>query len=131
MKRLQSRGRVVGGTRSDNLATTRTHYYCIMMYKWLKGEGHTKNKTFLASMHYLACVVDREKNLKFLTLPFTQETSFFSAFLHGLYSGSKNSSILYVTSQRECTLYVGISVDRMVHCVASSCFMLHSEGVNL
>ena len=48
------------------------------------------------------------KNVRFfLPLPFVQETSFFSAFLHGFNSKNKISSVvreLYVTSQQEPTL---------------------------
>ena len=36
----------------------------------------------------------QEKMLAFLMLPLAQETSFFSAFLHGFNSGSKNSSVV-------------------------------------
>ena len=48
----------------------------------------------------------------FLPLPFAQETSFFSAFLHGFNSDSKNSSVVGGAICNVTTrTYVGISVD--------------------
>ena len=71
------------------------------------------------------------KNVRiFLPLPFAQETSFFSAFLHGFNSGSKNYSIVGGVIRDVTTrTYVGISVDGMVKSLcASGCFKSHSEG---
>ena len=54
-----------------------------------------------------------EKNVRnFLPLPFAQETSFFSAFLHDFNSGSKNYSVVGGVIRDVTTrTYVGISVD--------------------
>ena len=56
------------------------------------------------------CACDRK-----VTLLFTQETSFFSVFVHVFNSGSKN--ILYCMELYMCDvmkMYIGISVDWMV-----------------
>ena len=45
-------------------------------------------------IHSLACVIDRKNVRIFVPLPFAQETSFFSAFLHGFNSESKNYSVV-------------------------------------
>ena len=54
-----------------------------------------------------------EKNVRnCLPLPFAQETSFFSAFLHGFSGGSKNYSVVSgVICDVTTAMYVGISVD--------------------
>ena len=68
--------------------------------------------------------------INFLPLPFAQEKSFFSAFLHGFNSGSKNSSVVCVAIRDVTTgtgTYVGISVDGTVKSLcASGCFKSHS-----
>ena len=68
----------------------------------------------------------------FLPLPFAQETSFFSAFLHGFNSGSKNSSVVGGVIRDVTTrTYFGISVDGTVKSLcASGCFKSHSEGIS-
>ena len=74
-----------------------------------------------------------EKNvINFLPLPFAQETSFFSAFLHGFNSGSKNSSVVGGAIRDVTTgMYVGISVDGTVKSLcALGCFKSHSEGIS-
>ena len=57
-----------------------------------------------------------EKNVrKVLPLPFAQEASFFSAFLHGFNNGSKNYSIVGGAINDVTTrTYFGISVDGTV-----------------
>ena len=74
----------------------------------------------------------RKKFRKFLLLPFTQETSFFSAFLHGFNKGNKNSSVVGGAIRDVATrTYVVITVDWTVKSLcASGCFKSHSEGIS-
>ena len=59
-----------------------------------------------------------EKNVRiFLPLPFTQETSFFSAFLHGFNNGSKHSSVVggaTVCAQKKLPCTVRFTLDRLM-----------------
>ena len=74
-----------------------------------------------------------EKKVRFfLPLPFTQETSFFTAFLHGFYNGSKNSSVVGGAIRDVTTrTYFGISIDGTVKSLcASGCFKSHSDGIS-
>ena len=65
-------------------------------YETLNGEGRAKsNVLFFLHKYTLWQMSLTEKDfINFLPLPFAQETSFFSAFLHGFNSGSKNSSVV-------------------------------------
>ena len=80
----------------------------------LKGEGHAKTI------------------IMFLALPFAQEMSFFSAFLHGFNSGSKNSSAVGgVIRDASTRTFFGISIDRTVKSLcALGYFKSHSEGIS-
>ena len=71
--------------------------------------------------------------LAFLMLPLAQETSFFSAFLHGFNSGSKHSSVVGGVIREDTTrTFFEISVDGTVKSLcASDCFKSHSEGISL
>ena len=70
---------------------------------------------FWALIHSLAMSLTEKKINFFLLLPFAQETSFFSAFLHGFNSGSKNYSVVGgVICDVITGTYVGISVDGTV-----------------
>ena len=77
---------------------------------WLKGEGHAKINNNFFHKYTLWHMLLTEKNVRtFLSLPFAQEMNFFSTFLHGVNSESKNSSVVggatvYMTSQQERTL---------------------------
>ena len=65
--------------------------------------------------HSLACVIDRKIFRHFLPLPFAQKMSFFSVFLHGFNSRSKNYSVVGGAIHDVTTrTYVGISVDGTV-----------------
>ena len=67
-----------------------------------------------------------------LPLPFAQETSLFSAFLHGFNNGSKNSSVVGGAIRDVTTrTYVGISVDGTVKSLCGlGLFKSHSEGIS-
>ena len=74
-----------------------------------------------------------EKNVrKVLPLPFAQVTNFFSTFLHGVNSESKNYSVVGGAIRDVTTrTYFVISVDGTVKSLcASGCFKSHSEGIS-